>query len=168
MSYIDHFPLADDLIAHLDPVVAGAKDPFIQTRYVGFVCVSTVTVVELCVRDILVDFATRKHRVFGAFCHDLYDRMNGRITLKDLRDSYVKKFGDRYVIKFNKLLDSSEDSELRNSGRSMKSSYGNLITWRHSFAHQGIMPPNASYAEAKQGFEMAKKVLWCLDRALAR
>lgn len=168
MSYVEHFHLVDGLTPHLDTIVTSALDPVLTTKYVGFLCVSAVTVMELAVRDILVQFATRKHKVFGAFCGDLYERMNGRITLDDLRGTHVKRFGDRYTKKFSSLLEDAERRELAASGRSIKSSYGNLVTWRHSFAHQGILPPNASYAEAKQGFELGKQVLSCLDKAMHR
>lgn len=168
MPYSDRFQLADDLIGHLDTVVVGTLDAFLRTRYVGFLCVSAVTVMELAIQDIFVEFATKKHKTFGAFCQDAYARINGRITLKDLQENHVKRFGSRYVTRFVRLLNSEEHSELSTSGRSIKASYGNLITWRHSFAHEGILPPNASYSEAKQGFELGKRVLYCLDRALKR
>ncbi len=168
MPYADRFQLVDGLIGHLDTVIVVTIEPFLRTRYVGFVCVSAVTVMELAIRDILVEFATRKHRVFGAFCQELYERMNGRITLDDLRKNHIKKFGDRYVARFARLLDAEELQELSTSGRSVKASYGNLITWRNAFAHQGILPANASYDEAKQGFELGKQVLRCLNSAMTR
>lgn len=168
MAYVDRYPLADDLIKHLDCIIVPSMDPFLRTRYVGFVCVSAVTVIELAIRDILIEFAAKKHRVFGAFCQDAYERLNGRVTLKDLRTVHIKRFGDRYLKRFDRLLEGQEGRELAASGRSVASSYGNLITWRHSFAHQGVLPPNASYAEAKQGLELGKQVLQCLDLALQR
>jgi hypothetical protein len=145
-----------------------ALDPFLVSRYVGFFCVSAVTVIELAIRDILVEFATTKHKVFGAFCDELYERLNGRITLDDLRKTYIKKFGAKYVTKFSKILDEEERRELAEFRRSIKSSYGNLITWRHAYAHQGNLPSNASYLEAKQGFELGKQVLHCLNQAMKR
>ncbi len=149
-------------------LAAPPPDPFLATRYVGFLCVSAVTVIEFAVRDILIDFASAKHRVFGVFCNELYERLNGRVTLKDLRENHIKKFGDRYVARFSKMLEAEELRELRASGRSIRSSYGNLITWRHSYAHQGVLPANASYSEAKQGFELGKHVLQCLDQSMKR
>lgn len=160
--------MVDGLTPHLDTVVVLGLDPVLASKYVGFFCVSSVTVMELAVRDILVDCAARKHKVFGGFCQEVYERLNARITLKDLRETHVKRFGERYVKRFAALLDEEEDRELRASKRSIKSSYGNLITWRHTYAHQGILPPNASYAEAKQGFELGKQVLHCLDAAMKR
>lgn len=170
MSYTDRFQLVDGLTAHLDTVMLATPgpDPFLSTRYVGFLCVSAVTVIELAVRDILIGFATAKHRVFGVFCQELYERLNGRVMLDDLRRTHLKKFGDKYVKRFSTMLDREELAELGASSRSIKASYGNLITWRHSYAHQGVLPANASYLEAKQGFELGKRVLQCLDRAMKR
>lgn len=170
MSYVDRFQLVDGLTPHLDTVMLAtpAPDPFLASRYVGFLCVSAVTVIELAVRDILIEFASKKHRVFGVFCNERYERLNGRVTLKDLRENHVKKFGNKYVERFSQMLEAEELRELAASGRSIKSSYGNLITWRHSYAHQGVLPANASYLEAKQGFELGKDVLHCLDKAMKR
>ena len=168
MAYVDRFQLVDGLVGHLDTVIVATLDPFLTTRYVGFVCVSAVTVMELAIRDILVEFAGRKHRVFGVFCQELYERLNGRITLNDLRTNHIKKFGERYVVRFIRLLEAEELRELSTSGRSVKSSYGNLITWRNAFAHQGVLPANASYGEAKQGIELGKQVLRCLNTAMTR
>ena len=50
MPYTDHFRLADDLIAHLDTVMGGISDPFISSRYVGFVSIVAVTVYELAIK----------------------------------------------------------------------------------------------------------------------
>ena len=52
MAYGDHFKLADDLIRHLTPGVAGIADPFLASRYSGFVAVAAVTVYELAVKEI--------------------------------------------------------------------------------------------------------------------
>jgi hypothetical protein len=165
--YTSRYALADDLISHLDTVVPGL-DPFLTSRYVGFLCITGVTVFELALRDILVSFATKKHRVFGGFCQDFYERLNGRVTLGDMKSMHIKRFGDKYVNRFVRFLDETETLELRATGRSMRASYGNLITWRHSFAHEGILPANASYHEAKQGIDLGKSVLDCAARALVR
>jgi hypothetical protein len=44
MSHGDHFKLTDDLVAHLNPVVGALIDPFLASRYTGFVSVAAVTV----------------------------------------------------------------------------------------------------------------------------
>lgn len=53
MAYDSHFILADDMINHLNSIVGGTTDPFMSSRYVGFVSVSAVTVYELALKEIL-------------------------------------------------------------------------------------------------------------------
>ena len=67
MAYTDHFQLADDVISHLNTVIGGISDPFIASRYVGFVAVASVTVYELAIKEIFIDFGERKHKVLGEF-----------------------------------------------------------------------------------------------------
>lgn len=47
MPYTARFSLVEDYLNHLDPMMAGIADPFIQSRYLGFVLISAVTVYEL-------------------------------------------------------------------------------------------------------------------------
>lgn len=102
MPYHDHFKIADDLILHLDSFVETINDPFISSRYVGFVAVSAVTVYELAIKDIFTDFASAKHKVLGNFTLLYFERLNGRIKLQELKNDYVKRFGQKYVVRFQK------------------------------------------------------------------
>lgn len=44
--------LADNLIAHLNTVVTSISDPFLASRYAGFVSVAAATVYELAIKEI--------------------------------------------------------------------------------------------------------------------
>lgn len=168
MGYDAHFKAADDLIAHLSTVYPDIKDPVLKAKYVGFLTVSVVTVFELCIKELLVAFAAKKHRAFGAYCANAFDRMNGRISLKDLRDSHIKRFGDKYVKKFDLMLNDCEMRSLKDNRISLKSSYGNVIVWRNSFAHEGVIPPNASFEEATKGYNSGREIIECLSKAMVR
>ena len=168
MPYSDHFRLTDDLIQHLDPILASLNDPFIESRYTGFLAVSSVTVLELAMKTIFLDFAEAKHKVLANFCAQYFDRINGRIALKTIDDDYLVKFGGKYQIRFRRALEKLERQELRNSGASIKASYGNLLTWRHGFAHEGNIPANASYREVKRAYGCGKKVMHCLAACMRR
>jgi len=85
------------MIAHLDSVVRGVSDPFIESRYVGFVSIAAVTVYELCIKDIFINFAKTKHNVFGSFIENYFERISGRIKLRHIKNDYLKKFGDKYL-----------------------------------------------------------------------
>lgn len=132
MSYIDHFTLADDYIEHLDAVIEGLGDSFIESRYIGFTAVSAVTVYELAIKTIFQDFAQKKHPVLANFTNAFFERLNGRIKICVIKDDYLAKFGAKYVQRFERKIEESENHILQNLKTSMRSCYSNLITWRNS------------------------------------
>ena len=168
MAYHDHFRLADDVINHLNTFVSGIPDPFLSSRYIGFVSVSAVTVYELAIKEILCSFADNKHKVLGNFALSYFDRINGRIKLSIIQDDYIKRFGKKYVERFKLKLEDAEKRSIRTSGRSIKSSYNNLVEWRNQFAHEGQMPSTVTYAEVTQAFEDGKQVIECLFKTMNR
>lgn len=164
MTYELNFHLIDDVITHLDGAVATA-DPFTASRYVGFYSVSAATVIELSVKNIIVSFAKSNHPVFGGYVSSKYEKLNAKVSLADL-DGHIAPFGRIYRERFKKLLDRVERINLKKSRSSLKSSYGNLLSCRHQFAHEGVVPSNSTYAEVKRGFEAGKVVLACLQKSL--
>lgn len=168
MAYTDHFRTSDDLIVHLDTVISSLKDPFLESRYTGFLAVSCVTVLELALKNIFMERAHAKHIVLGNFCRQYFDRINGRIMLNDIKGDYLGKFGTKYCKRFTERLEDIEKTALSSHQGSVKSSYGNLIVWRHSFAHEGVIPQNANYAGVKKGYQCGKIVMACLESCLHR
>jgi hypothetical protein len=168
MPYTDRFKLADDLIVHLGPIVATITDPFLVSRYTGFVSIAGVTVYELAIKDIFFDFGGAKHKVLETFTRSYFERLNGRITYRSLHEEHVTRFGDRYVIKFKKGVEACEKTFLRSDRKSVLTSYANLIAWRHLFAHEGQLPANATFGEAVTAYEYGKQVIACLAAAMRR
>ena len=168
MPFTDHFRLTDDLIHHLDPILAGLNDPFIESRYTGFLAVSSVTVLELAMKTIFCEFASAKHKVLGNFCDQYFDRINGRIGLDLIKKDYLSKFGSKYQLRFTNALEKLERQHLQLSGSSTKASYGNLLTWRNGFAHEGNIPANATYPEVKRAYGCGKDVMICLANCMRR
>ena len=166
MSYDSHFQLADEIVAHLTPIVSGITDPFISSRYVGFVAVSSVTVYELAIKEIFITFATKKNKILGTFTESFFERINGRIKIRDLRDSYITRFGDKYLSRFTKALEIVEQSSLKTHGVSICSRYGNLITCRHEFAHEGKISTNMTFNEIVESYNSGKEVIHCLARCM--
>ena len=105
MPYKDRFQLADDYVAHLDAALFGIADPFIKSRYIGFLAVSAVTVYELAIKDIFFEFADRKHKVLGNFTREYFDRLNGQIGKDRIESNYLKKFGEKYAKRFKQKLE---------------------------------------------------------------
>jgi hypothetical protein len=168
MSYNDHFRLADDYITHLDAVISGIADPFIRSRYSGFLAVSAVTVYELALKTIFIEFAQGKHKVLASFTNAYFGRINGRIKLRSIRDDYIVKFGDKYLKRFDRKLDLREREVLRAERASVKAAYANIITWRNGFAHDGLIPSTATYDEVKKAYTLGKHVIQCLAESMKR
>jgi hypothetical protein len=168
MPYTDHFKLADDLIAHLDTIVPNIADPFIVSRYIGLAAVAGVTSYELAVRDIYCDFAERKHVVLGNFTRSFFERLNGRVRYSNIRDDYNVRFGPKYKARIVKRMNDLEQQTLKTQRRSPLASYGNLITWRHLFVHEGTLPNNATYREAVDSYELGKLIIHCLATCMKR
>lgn len=168
MSYSDRFLVSDQYVDHVDAIIDTIEDPLIRVRYAGFVAVTAVTVFELAFKDILYEFADRKHKVFGTHIRFSYDKLNGRIGISDIRNNHVVRFGERYHKRFERTLKEMEKSCLASGEGSITSSYGNLVTWRHKFVHEGDLPNTATYDEARRSYFLGKKVLECLDQSLRR
>lgn len=168
MSYVDRFALVEDYLEHLDPMMAGIADPFVQGRYIGFIATSAVTAYELAIKDIFYDFADKKHLVLGNLTRARFFRLNGKIKLDDLKREHVKSFGERYLERFKKNLDKADYEYVRAHGSSPKTAYNNVITWRHTFVHEGRSPNTTNYAEIKRNYLAGKEVVHCLYRSMVR
>jgi hypothetical protein len=168
MAYHDHFKLADDMIAHLDTVIHGINDPFIASRYIGFVAVAAVTVYELAIKEIFCSFGEQKHKVLGNFTHSFFDRLNGRIKLDTIRDEYLKRFGEKYLKRFKMKSEKAEKRSLRTQGISILTSYGNIVFWRNEFAHEGKLPTTATYDEVTRSYRAGIEVIICLAETMRR
>lgn len=164
MSYQNHFRLVDDVVVHLDGAVATA-DVFTKSRYAGFYAVSVATVVELSVKQIVIEFANSQSPVFGEYITRKYYRLNAKVSYKDLK-GILDEFGGAYCRRFGSLVDRVDKFSIRARKGSVVASYGNLITCRHKFAHEGAVPSNSTYDDVKKGFAAGKIILECLHRAL--
>jgi hypothetical protein len=159
MAYTSHFTIADDMITHLNSIVGGITDPFISSRYVGFVSVSAVTVYELALKEIFIDFAQKKHNVFGTYAESHFDRINGRIKHQNIKDDYVGKFGIKYLKRYKKKVAETEKAFLISHGKSILNSYNNLITWRNDFAHEGHIPSTVTFNEVVDSYHLGKELI---------
>lgn len=168
MSYSRHFKPARDYIDHTNAIVSTITDPGVKQQYMGFIATSTVTAFELAIKEVLYEFAEKKHPVFGNFVQSTYKAINGRITLEDLRTNHIPRFGEKYVNRFKREIERQEQDYLQENGRSIKSSYGQILVCRHTFVHQGIVPSNATYDEIVNSFEPAKKVVDILNQIMVR
>lgn len=168
MSYVDNFTHADELIAHLDTVVPGITTPLLQAKYTGFVSVAAVTVYELAIKEIFIGFGAGKHKILGNFTEAYFHRINGRIKIRVVKEDYINKFGQKYVVRFDKKVTARANDYLRSTGRDIRSAYNNLITWRNDFAHAGKLNTTATYKEATQAYADGKEEIHVLADVMRR
>ncbi|MFN3235407.1 MAG: HEPN domain-containing protein [Gammaproteobacteria bacterium] len=168
MSFENRFNLADDYLNHVNNVITALPDDFIKSRYLGFLAISAVTAYELAIKDIFYRFSDQKHRALGELARSKFEKLNGQIRLKDLRDRHIKSFGQKYCTRFIRELDKVEQSALASRNGSVKSSYGNLVMWRHNFVHQGEWPNTATYGDLTSAYDHGKELIRCIDRAMQR
>lgn len=165
MAYQDHFRLVDDVSTHFDGAV-NSVDPFLQSRYAGFYAVASAAVVELALKEIVVQFAQENHPLFGEYVANNYERINGRVNLSQIHSEHLKHFGQKFQRRFKNLLLRVDRYYIVNHGYSVKHSYEALFTCRHQFAHEGSVPDSSGYADIKRGYEAGKVVLACLAKTL--
>lgn len=168
MAYTDHFLHADDVVAHLNTIVPAITDPLLTAKYVGFVSIAAVTVFELALKEIFIEFAKKKHKLLGNFTEAYFDRINGRIKLQIITDDYICKFGNKYQKRFRQIVEKRSKEYLIQHRRDIKSSYGNIITWRNDFAHEGRINSTTTYDEVIQAYEDGKEIIHCLAASMTR
>lgn len=168
MTYAQRFQHADDVVGHLNTVVPNLADPLLTAKYTGFVTIAAVTVYEMAIKDIFIEFAAKKHTVFGRYVESKFKRINGKIGLDIIRDDYVKGFGPTYVNRFKVALNRESDAYLRLNRRDIRSSYSNLIVWRNDFAHEGSVKAQTTYLEVVQAYEDGKQVIHTLAASMVR
>jgi hypothetical protein len=80
MAYSDRFTEIDILVTNLTPFVNSINDSSIKAKYAGFLSVGAVTVYELAIKDIFIEFSHKKHSVFGGYVEKHLGKINGKIT----------------------------------------------------------------------------------------
>lgn len=163
MTYAKHFALVDDVASHFDGAIKGL-DAFTVTRYAGLYAVSSAAVLELALKEIIISFAASRDRVFGEYIASRYEFINGRIKLSHIKQDHLEPFGKPYLKRFERLVSWLDSYGVKMRRGSIISAYGNLLTCRHKFAHEGAT--TCTYDEVKAGFEAGKRIMACLHHSL--
>lgn len=166
MPYKAHFSHADAVIEHLNTILPSVSDPILKAKYVGFVSIASVTVYELAIKTIFLEFSKNENKVLNCFTEKYFEKINGRIKIDVIQNDYLTKFGDNYLISFNKEIELAKIDFLRTHRRDFLAAYKNLIGWRHQFAHQGAINTTATFEEVAQAYEDGKSVIECLANVM--
>jgi len=167
-DYTERFLHADEVIKHLNTVVPTISNHLLVQKYVGFVSVVAVTVYELAIQNIFIESAKKTHQEFGVFAEAWFDKINGRIKLKNIKTDYLSKFCEERRSRFEKNLEKKSSDSIRENGRDITSAYGSVIATRNTFVHAPNIQSHVTYVEIVKAYEDGKKVIHCLAEAMAQ
>jgi len=130
----------------------------------GLLVVALVASYETCVKETLIAYAGRYHNQFATFAQNNFDRLNSKIGIDDLY-KYARIFDANVHTKFGVLVTARTNRLKQKLGVDCKSSYKQLLSWRHDFAHAGLR--NTTVEEAIRTHLFAKRIIYTFDDAFA-
>lgn len=159
-----HFEKIDSLINEIETIVPATTYQTIQFRadLAGLLVVAIASAYETCVKDVLFEFANKKHIVFGGFTQRNYEKLSSKVRVNDLRN-YCKLFDPDIKIEFNRVLAARKAALLGRVGKDIEKSYEQILDWRHDFAHAGVRA--TTIEEAAATHRVGKRVLFAFDEA---
>lgn len=167
MNYQNRFNPVDLLIAQLLPLASQpGVDPLVLSSMAGIVAVEAVTAYELAIKDIFEDFAKQKNKVFSCFVKSTYNRLNGRITYREIKDNMVKSYGDKYLRRFVSKKELKTRLVLTTERVDLVQTYDSLVLGRHTFVHTGNL--TMTLAEAIRYYTIGKQLIAILDETMKR
>lgn len=159
LDLIPHFKKIDELIDEINQIVpANASYRTVQFRadLAGLLVVAMAATYETCVKEVLYNYANHHHSVFGSFTQKNYGKLNSKIAIRDLK-KYCEYFGEEILISFKAKLTKNKQYILNKTGKNIESSYEQILTWRHDFAHAIIR--NTTIEEATKTHMYGKRIL---------
>jgi hypothetical protein len=161
-----HFSKIDELIEEIDGIVPPSSYREIQFRsdLAGLLVVAIAATYETCVKEILFEYANRHHISFGNFAMRNYAKLNSRVQVRDL-EKYCKLYDPSLCLKFKTSLSKKKNEILERVGKNIETSYEQILTWRHDFAHARIR--NTTIEEAASTHKFGKRILYIFDSALS-
>lgn len=166
--YEPHFIWVEELtrnvLSHAPP--AGPANDSFRADLAGLLSTSYVAAFECCVKAIFNSFAqSKRNKILASVTEHNFSQINSKIHYEAIGSSYIRPYGVIYHKEFLKLLSDKESEILLKDRLSMKTTYANLLKWRHAFAHEG--KKLATLDEVANSYEIAKQVILVTDAALS-
>ena len=128
----------------------------------GLLVVSIASTYETCVKEVLYEYASEQHVAFGDYTKRNYEKLNSKISVSDLK-RYCELFDPSIKDRFQRKLSQRKKSILERLGKNIETSYAQILSWRHEFAHAGSR--NTTIEEARKFHQLGKRVLYVFDEA---
>lgn len=127
---------AGNTLDYLHALRLKETDPFMSTKLAGFLVITVVSAVEVKVREICENSASKHNIYFGNYVASVMEKTNAKVRWDDLIE-YAARFQSSYKLDLKNRAKVAERRSLKQTQISLKTSYENLLTWRNQFAHQG-------------------------------
>lgn len=163
-----HFLELDKLIAEINnfvPADVNYRSVQFRADLAGLLVVAMASTYETCVKEILYEHANKHHLAFGNFARRNYEKLNSRVKVNDLQ-KYCELFDPAIKARFKDRLAAKKRSLLDRVGANIETSYEQILSWRHNFAHAGVRP--TTIEEATKTHRLGKRVLYIFDDAFNR
>lgn len=162
-----HFSKIDALITEIDGLVPSTSYRSVQFRadLAGLLVVAMAATYETCVKEVLYGYANSQHIAFGGYAIRSYEKLNSRVLVKDLK-RYCEIFDPAIQVRFKSRLTLKKKSLLERVGKNIETSYEQILSWRHDFAHAGIR--QTTIEEAAATHRVGKRILYIFDDAFHR
>lgn len=128
----------------------------------GLYVVAVAAAYESCVKEVIVNYATRHNKIFGQYAIASYEKLNSRINMQDLH-RYANIFHPSIGKKFKEILNEKKSEIDLKIGKDIEKSYVQILNWRHDFAHAGKR--NTTLEEAVITHTLGLRVIHCFDSA---
>jgi hypothetical protein len=154
------FSRIDDLITEINGLVPSGSYRAVQFRadLAGLLVVAMAATYETCVKEVLYEYANR-HALRN------YEKLNSRVQIRDLK-KYCELFDPAIQVRFKSRLAAKKKSLLDRVGKNIETSYEQILSWRHDFAHAGIR--QTTIEEAAATHRVGKRILYIFDDAFHR
>jgi RiboL-PSP-HEPN len=162
-----HFKKIDDLILEINRFVPSNDFSSVQFRanLAGLLVVAMSATYENCVKEVIQEFAGKHNAEFGKFAQRNYEKLNSRVQIRDL-NRYCELFDPSINIRFKDRLKVKKKAISERVGKNIETSYEQILSWRHDFAHAGIQ--KTTIEEAAATHRLGKRILYIFEDSFNR
>jgi hypothetical protein len=156
----------DELVAEIDtivPAASGYQGVKLRADLAGLLVVAIAATYENCVKEVLFSYTGRQHATFESYARRRYGKINSKISVQDLK-GYCELLDPSLKTKFQAKLASRKKAIVERTGVNIETMYGQLLEWRHEFAHTGAR--NTTLEEAARAHLFAKRIIYIFAEAL--
>ncbi|WP_436097297.1 HEPN domain-containing protein [Bosea sp. LjRoot237] len=161
--------MRSDLLPHLDRIDSLAKEINVRvpnselgvidfrSDLAGLLVVAIAANYEACVKETLINFASKNGDVFARYTSQQYSKLNSRVSPRDLH-KYANSFCDKAPKRFKDKLRYRQSKVNRLLGKDIEKCYEQILDWRHAYAHAG--QKNTTIEEAINTHRYARHVIF--------